>query len=102
MTDRWYYTHAGQTLGPVTADQLRQLAGTGQLEPADLIWPEGKDRSQATPAQAALHFAASAAPPPPGAPDWLKDVRAAETKPPTAPQAKPDWLDDVRQAEQLE
>jgi protein phosphatase len=101
MSDRWYYTHAGQTLGPVTAAQLRQLAGSGQLESADLIWPEGKDRTQGVPAQAALDLSTSAAPPA-GAPDWLKDVRAAEAKPPAVPPAKPDWLDDVRQAEEAE
>jgi PPM family protein phosphatase len=56
MIDRWYYLHAGQTLGPVTAAQLRQLAAVGQLEPADLIWPEGKDSKQAVPAQAAIDF----------------------------------------------
>ncbi|HWG45928.1 MAG TPA: GYF domain-containing protein [Gemmataceae bacterium] len=58
MNDRWYYLHAGREVGPVTAARLRQLAASGQLEPADLVWPEGKDRRQAAPAQAAIDFSA--------------------------------------------
>jgi serine/threonine protein phosphatase PrpC len=116
MSDRWYYTHAGQTLGPVTAAELRQLASTGQLAPNDLIWPEGGQQSGAVPAQAAIDFTAPArpAPPPPpppvvNKPDWLDDLRAAnppssapirkETKAGAAPPS-PDWLEDVRAAEQ--
>jgi serine/threonine protein phosphatase PrpC len=74
MTDRWYYTHAGQTLGPVAAVRLRQLAAAGQLLPTDLIWPEGGDRSQAAPARAALDCGTPSAAPP----DSLDDIRADE------------------------
>lgn len=125
MIDRWFYTHGGQTLGPVTASQLRQLAVDGQLSPNDLIWAEGRQQSEGVPAQAALDFSAPAAPAasvplampvlptPPAAPstskpDWLDDVRAAAppSSPPVRGEAKggaqptkPDWLDDVRSAE---
>jgi protein phosphatase len=108
MSDLWYYTHADQILGPVSAAQLRQLAAAGQLDATDLIWPEGKDRSQAVPAQAAIDFSTPAAPatPPVNKPDWLDDVRTAEAKPPAAPAKptaiKPDWLEDVRTAEEVE
>jgi serine/threonine protein phosphatase PrpC len=103
MIDRWYYVHAGKTLGPVTAAQLRQLVVNGRLHPSDLIWPEGREPSQAVPAQAAMPIAE----PPPtldNKPDWLDDLRAATAEPKTtqvAP-AKPDWLDDVRAAEEEE
>ncbi len=100
MADRWYYTHAGQTLGPATAAQLRQLALAGQLGPTDLIWPEGKDHTQAVPAQTAVDFSPAA--PSKAAPDWLSDLRAAEDEKPAAAPAPSDWLDDVRQAEQAE
>ncbi len=63
MNDRWYYLHAGQTRGPVTMAQLRQLATQGQLEAVDLIWPEDKDSRQALPAQAAVDFSSSPAAP---------------------------------------
>ncbi|HEY7315803.1 MAG TPA: GYF domain-containing protein [Gemmataceae bacterium] len=97
MTDRWYYTHAGKTLGPVTAAQLRQLASSGQLTPTDLIWPDGRDRTQAVEARFALDFLTPAAPPQ-NKPDWLDDVRADEKRKSTAP-ARPDWLEDVRASE---
>ncbi len=103
MIDRWYYTHGGQTLGPVLAAQLRQLAAEGRLAPNDLIWPEGRQQSEAVPAQAALDFSSptpSAAPTASQAskPDWLDDIRATDTKIDKQP-AKPDWLEDVRAAE---
>jgi protein phosphatase len=101
MIDRWYYTHAGQTFGPVETGRLRQLAAAGQLSPTDLIWPDGRDRSEAIEAQAALDFRTQAGAPITNKPDWLDDLRAAETKPPPAAPtpAKPDWLEDVRAAE---
>jgi protein phosphatase len=102
MIDRWYYTHAGQTFGPVETARLRQLVAAGQLGPTDLIWPDGRDRSEAIEAQSALDFRTPAAPPA-NKPDWLDDLRAIETKPPAAPTpARPDWLEDVRAAEEQE
>jgi serine/threonine protein phosphatase PrpC len=125
MSDRWFYTHAGQTLGPVTAEQLRQLAASGRLAPNDPIWPEGGQQSGAVPAQVAIDFAAPARPtprpggtgvspveppPPQNKPDWLDDVRTAAASPPPppvqgaakggTPPARPDWLEDVRAAEE--
>ena len=41
MTDRmWYYSHGGQQKGPINTAQLKQLASTGQLQPADLVWTD--------------------------------------------------------------
>src|SRR5271166_3081088 len=102
MIDRWYYTHNGRMQGPVSAAQLRQLATDGMLIPTDLIWPEGRQQSEAVPAQAAIDFSSPAAPSSPlnTKPDWLDDIRGAakaEKKP-----AEPDWLDDVRAAEEDE
>lgn len=37
----WYYTTGGKQMEPVTAAELRQLAGSGFLQPSDLIWKEG-------------------------------------------------------------
>ena len=38
---KWFYSANGQALGPVTFNQLRQLAADGRLSPADLVWAEG-------------------------------------------------------------
>jgi hypothetical protein len=91
MSDSWYYMHADQTLGPVSAAQLRQLAASKQLDAKDLIWPEGKDRTQGVPAQAALDFSTSTAPaaPPVNEPVWLEDLRADEAKPAPPPRPSP-------------
>jgi serine/threonine protein phosphatase PrpC len=100
MVDRWYYMHGGKTLGPVSADRLRQLAHGGGLDATDLIWPEGRQQSEAVEAQSAIDFSS----PPPAAvenrPGWLDDIRtAAKTETKSPPPIKPDWLDDVRTAE---
>lgn len=34
----WYYTEAGQQQGPVTLEQLRELASNGNLQPDDMVW----------------------------------------------------------------
>ncbi len=41
MADQWYYSQQGQRCGPVTSDQLKQLATSGQLQPTDLVWKKG-------------------------------------------------------------
>lgn len=38
---QWFYTRGGQQAGPVSLDQLRQMAASGQITPADLVWREG-------------------------------------------------------------
>ena len=41
MAADWHYAKGGQRHGPVTMEQLRQLAATGQLQPSDLVWQKG-------------------------------------------------------------
>jgi uncharacterized RDD family membrane protein YckC len=41
MPTQWYYAIDGQEHGPVGSAQLKQLAASGQLSHADLIWREG-------------------------------------------------------------
>lgn len=40
----WFYAHDGQTGGPVSVSQLRQLAASGRLLPTDRIRKEDMDR----------------------------------------------------------
>ena len=41
MADEWHYAKDGNQLGPVSASELKQLAASGTLGPADLVWNEG-------------------------------------------------------------
>lgn len=41
MSEQWYYAKGGQRNGPITPDQLRQLASVGTLLPTDLVWKQG-------------------------------------------------------------
>ena len=36
----WHYSQGGQQLGPVSANDLKQLVASGGLSPSDLIWKE--------------------------------------------------------------
>src|SRR5438270_4343272 len=46
MGKRWYYARGGQKAGPVTSEQLRDLASSGALRPSDLVWAEGIDHGR--------------------------------------------------------
>jgi hypothetical protein len=41
MPVEWFYTTNKQQMGPVSWDELRQLASSGLLKPNDLVWSEG-------------------------------------------------------------
>ncbi|MGD0897003.1 MAG: GYF domain-containing protein [Thermoguttaceae bacterium] len=41
MADQWYYAQKGQRQGPVSEEQLKELASTGQLKPNDKVWKQG-------------------------------------------------------------
>ena len=43
MSDRWYYSRDGQQFGPVSRDELQQLAQSGLLKPTDHVRPEDSD-----------------------------------------------------------
>jgi GYF domain 2 len=126
MFDKWFYIHLGKMCGPVTADELNELAETGGLDEKDLIWRVEASPKDAVRAGKHLIFflaggiptlppveespplampVAPASPTPPApAPSWLSDladVADANTDSPAAPSASPlDWLQDVRNAEQ--
>ena len=41
MSDQWYYAKQGQRHGPVSEEQLKDFASTGQITPNDKIWKQG-------------------------------------------------------------
>ncbi|WP_291177434.1 MULTISPECIES: DUF4339 domain-containing protein [Gimesia] len=43
MAKEWHYAIGGEKYGPVTSQQLKALADSGELQPSDLAWTEGKD-----------------------------------------------------------
>src|SRR5258708_4735584 len=96
---RWFYSQQGQTHGPYTAEELKELLKKRLLQEDNWLWPEGSDRKDGAPARAALDF-----PGVPkgkaGVPDWLEDVAKQGTKGPVplpAPSHElPDWLEDLR------
>jgi hypothetical protein len=61
----WYYSQGGQQAGPVTLDQIRQMAGAGQITPQDLVWREGMAQWQPLASIPELAGASPAAFPPP-------------------------------------
>ena len=90
MVDRWYFTHAGQVLGPVTVAQLWDRATAGELLPADRIWPESGKPSDAVEAKVVLGIANPSAP----TSAWVNEMKAAQPAASFKP-AIPDWLSDV-------
>jgi PPM family protein phosphatase len=97
MADSWYYTHAGSSQGPVSHEQLKQLAAAGNLAPTDLVWPEGGDPRRAVQAQAVLPVA-TFRPGTDSSGNWLGKVAEALATSPGSPGTRPDWLSDVQQA----
>lgn len=61
MATEYYYARDGQRFGPVSGKQLRELATTGQLQPADLIW--SPEKNEWLPAAKIKALFAAAAPP---------------------------------------
>ena len=60
----WFYVEAGQQRGPVSEEQLQDLARTGKVLPGTLVWREGMANWQAySSLQAAELPAVSQAPP---------------------------------------
>ena len=41
MADQWYYSGNGQRRGPVSDEELKQVAASGQLKPTDKVWKKG-------------------------------------------------------------
>ncbi len=63
MSD-WYYAIDGQQYGPVSEKELHRLAGTGGIQPTDLLWRDGFVDWSAASTVAGL-FASGAGPVPP-------------------------------------
>ena len=65
MADQWFYTRDGQQFGPLSAEQLKQMATSRQLVPTDMLWKDGMKDSAPARAVRGLFPAEPAAPKPP-------------------------------------
>jgi hypothetical protein len=63
MSQEWYVNRLGEPQGPVSWDQLVQMAATGELKPDDLIWREGTN--DWVPASSVTGLGLQPPPPPP-------------------------------------
>jgi hypothetical protein len=97
MPGEWFLARVGhETIGPITAQQLRQMAVQGEVRPADLVWRPGlakwvsagqiKGLLQATAPQSGV----TAAPPSEPAGARVLDWRTEEPPPAAAPPAPAD------------
>ncbi len=41
-THNWYYASGGQPTGPVSLSRLQELIASGQIQPSDWVWEEGR------------------------------------------------------------
>lgn len=41
MSQQWYFSKGDQKQGPVATEQLKELAASGAITPADLVWKDG-------------------------------------------------------------
>src|SRR6266498_2716786 len=79
MATEWYYTTNKQQMGPVSWNELRELAEVGILKPHDMVWCDGMDEWVKAINQSGL-FADSGADEAIAAPS--KKSRFTEAKPP--------------------
>lgn len=56
MEKKWLVHHDGQTLGPYTVAQIKQLAAQGKILPTDRIWGQGTDFRNGILAEQAVDF----------------------------------------------
>jgi len=40
-SEGWFYQQAGETCGPVSTEQLKELLTVGLLQPRQAVWQEG-------------------------------------------------------------
>jgi hypothetical protein len=85
MADRWYYAKEGQRLGPITFEQLKELANSGAIQPATLAWCEGMPEWTAAGKLKDLTFPVA----PPASSPSAHDEYGVEAKPPELPPSRP-------------
>jgi len=82
-TETWYHVQQGQSIGPLTGEQMERLAGSGQITLETLVWPGAGEWVPAGSTRLASLLASGPRVPDvpviPGQPTW-SDRRAAFLK----------------------
>jgi hypothetical protein len=60
MASEWYYAEGGERQGPITFEQLQDLANSDKLQPTDLVWRKRMKDWQPTKTVEGLMFPAAA------------------------------------------
>ena len=79
----WYYSENGQRKGPISEDDLKQLATSGKLKPTDKVWKKGMASWAAASSIEGLPFPSHAASEPPPLP--FGDATSPHSGPPPVP-----------------
>ena len=66
----WYVQQGDQRLGPMTLDELKAKAASGQIAATDLVWGEGMATWEPASSQSWFQGPTSMAPLPPPNPQW--------------------------------
>jgi hypothetical protein len=93
MESAWYYVRDGKQTGPISFEELKAAAASGQFAPDDLVWQEGAPDWVGAETVPGL-FASPLAPSAPPAPPVRTKRPAAEPLPPDDRLAEPLPLDD--------
>jgi hypothetical protein len=90
----WFYAKGGQTHGPVSEGEFRNLINLGTVGPDDLVWKEGMPAWQPASATPGLVFPPAGRVPPPPVPSSEPSIPVvpATSLPPAPTPAIPDYL----------
>lgn len=69
----WYYMQDGAQQGPISEEELQDMARDGRLQPTDMVWKSGMQEWQQANQVEALPFSAPAVPDIPAAPSGVGD-----------------------------
>lgn len=70
MASQWHVGRGGQSTGPYSTEQLREMAATGRISPGDLVWKEGMAEWADCATVQGLFPATRTAESSPAGPDW--------------------------------
>ena len=79
MSQQWYWCRGGQRFGPVSREELSNLAASGQVQPTDLVWCQGMaDWMPGNQVQGFFPPPDPRFPPPPPMPTYVTPVYASQ------------------------